>query len=126
MMPFESIMTLMSIAMNVIFVTILVGEWLKHQVQEETRKVLRSRVRTDAGIVERLRMDAQMEERVRQDVKIESEKERVGKVTKVKVATAKPEIFHFDEECQYYKAMSGLALSPCRRCIECMRKREGR
>ena len=118
MMPFESIMTLMSIAMNVIFVTILVSEWLKHKVQEETRKVLRSRSSA--------RGDAQMEERVRKDVEIESEKERVGKVTKVKVAKATPEIYHFDEECQYYKALTGKELSPCKRCIECMRKREGR
>ena len=63
-MPFESILTLMSITLNVIFVTFLVSEWLKHKVQEETKKMLRPRVRKDAEIEERVRMDAEIDERV--------------------------------------------------------------
>ena len=86
-MPVMSAVTLISITLNVIFVTIL----------------LRSHMQAD-----------EIEEIV------------TPKVRKVKVAKDKAGVYHFDENCQWYKTLSGPELHPCTRCIECMHQREGR
>ena len=102
-------LTIMSLTLNVIFLSILFSKWLKQKVLGEIQKAKR-----EPGEVGLRRRADEI-------------KERMNLLTKkVKVAQRQPVSFHFEERCQYYKACSGAELRPCSQCIRCMHQREGR